>query len=67
MNRTGIPSNEWLRRIADLFDEAAYGMTPDEIDQELRDAGWDPDEVGRKMAEHARRTLEAMKPGDGGG
>lgn len=42
---------------ADLFDEMGP-ETPEEIDAELRAAGYNPDEVGQKIAKAAKEALE---------
>lgn len=41
-------SEDLVRAFADLFDEVAP-MTSEEIDDELRDVGLEPDEVGARM------------------
>lgn len=46
---------------SDLFDMCEPG-TPEEIDEILREAGHDPDDVGRKMAQTAREALKRLVP-----
>jgi len=45
-----------VRAFADLFDEIEP-ETPEEIDAVLREAGYDPDEVGARMEAVAERAL----------
>ena len=42
-----ITSEELIYNIARMFDEIE--LTSDEVDAELREAGYDPDEVGARM------------------
>lgn len=48
-----------VNTIADLFNETE--LTPSEVDETLRKAGYDPDTVGQQMAAAARRALEKSK------
>jgi len=55
--RRSIETGEDLvRAFADLFDEIEP-ETPEEIDAVLREAGYDPDEVGTRMKAVAERAL----------
>jgi len=47
---------EFLDRLADLFDEVPPESL-EEAEQELRDAGLDPEAIGQRMSELAARTL----------
>ena len=47
---------EFLDRLADLFDEVPPESL-EEAEQELRDAGLDPEAVGQRMSELAAQTL----------
>jgi phage gp29-like protein len=49
-------SEDLVRAFADLFDAAAPEM-PDEIEKELREAGYDPAEVGDRMQAAAEQAL----------
>jgi len=49
-------SEDLVRAFADLFDEIEP-ETPEEIDAVLREAGYDPDEVGARMKAVAERAL----------
>lgn len=56
-NRRPIETSEDLvRAFADLFDEIAP-ETPEDIDAELREAGYDPDEVAARMRAAAERAI----------
>jgi len=52
-----------IRAFGKLFDEVGP-ETPEEIDEELREAGYDPDEVGRRFKELA---AERFRQKQGGG
>ncbi len=54
--RKQLSDTELVSAFADLFDEVEP-ETPEEIDDALRDEGYDPDEVGARMAEFAEREL----------
>ena len=48
MKKTSIKTSaELVRAFANLFDEIEP-ETPEEIDQVLREAGYDPDAIGKK-------------------
>lgn len=49
-------SEDLVRAFADFFDEIAP-RTPEEIDVALREAGYDPNEVGARMKTAAERAL----------
>jgi hypothetical protein len=46
-----------IRAFADLFDQVKT-TTPEEIDETLRSAGYDPDEVAGRFAAVAKQALE---------
>jgi hypothetical protein len=50
----------FIDALADLFDEIEL-ETPEEIDTVLREAGYEPDEVGRRMAAAAQKALNKTK------
>lgn len=55
--RKSIETSEGLvRAFADLFDEVEPD-TPEEIDAVLREAGYDPDEIGVRMKAAAEKAL----------
>lgn len=54
--RTIKTSKDLLQVLADLFDEIGP-ETPEEIDATLREAGYDPDQVGARMAAAAERAI----------
>lgn len=61
MKKTPIKTSaEFLRAIANLFDEIEP-ETPEEIDEVLREAGYDPDEIGKRMKAVAEKTLAETK------
>jgi len=47
-------------KLLDLFNEIEP-RTPGEVDEELRDAGLDPDEVGERMAAIARQAMISLE------
>ena len=49
-------SEDLVRAFADLFDEVEPD-TPEEIDAVLREAGYDPDEIGVRMKAAAEKAL----------
>lgn len=50
-------SEDLVRTLADLFDEVEL-ESPEEIDTMLRDAGYDPEEIGARMKTAAEQALE---------
>lgn len=54
-----IINKELIHKLAEAFD--SIELTPDEVDASLREAGYDPDEVGAKMKAIADKTLIRVK------
>ncbi len=53
-----IPPEEFLRRMADLFDSIPEEeLTPEELDEELRSYGYDPEEIGQRIQALVERAL----------
>lgn len=50
---------ELLNAFADLFDEIEFD--DEEVDEILREAGYDPDEVGKEIQRIAEDTLAQVK------
>lgn len=50
---------ELIFALAELFDEIE--MTPEEVRESLREAGYDPDEVGKAIAAVAQKAMEAQQ------
>lgn len=58
-----LTDREFVEAVSDLLADSVFEMTPEEIDEELREAGYDPDAT----AEHYRvfaRDLLAMPAGE---
>lgn len=55
-----MTSAEFVRAIANLFDEIEP-ETPEEIDEVLREAGYNPDAIGKKMKAAAEKALAETK------
>lgn len=53
-------SRDKIRLVADLFD-FVEPETPEEVDDALRDAGYDPEEIGCRMACVARDALASIE------
>ncbi len=51
-----LSSAELVARVGDLFD-SSVPYTPEEIKVELREAGYDPDQVGARMKRAAENVL----------
>ena len=59
--RTLAEKKRLVEAFADLFDEQEMPGTPEEIDQFLRLCGYDPEEVGKRMAAVAERAFARMR------
>ena len=54
------------QRLVDFFEYLfKEPTTPEEVDDFLRVAGYDPEEVGKRLAAVAERTLRAMAETEG--
>jgi len=53
-------AREILDALVDIWDDMEP-ETPEEIDEFLREAGYDPDEVGRKFERVAREAMDKWR------
>ena len=50
-------SRAFVKAITGIFGEVVEPRTPEEIDEILRDEGYDPDEVGKRLGAELRAAM----------
>ena len=60
--RPGLTASAVLDALVDLFNEIE--LSPEEVDEELRRVGYDPDEVAERFRSVAEPLLEQKREGD---